>query len=178
MYYIEDEGKIVLYNSVKKKLRAAFVCIPQYKNFEIKSTDKNIIPYKGNFYLEDDPDYLALVEQDEAERIEALSMTRSDFFDGTIKAFGADSDDLLQVILGALSNLPITDLEKKVAINNYKNALNFYRKHTLFTLLSNVPLVIGEHTLVITPTQWDRFFDETAKRNPDAYKELLPPVAG
>jgi hypothetical protein len=101
-------------------------------------------------------------------------MTRSDFFDSTIKAWGANSDDLLPVINGILENLPIPDVEKKIAINNYKNALNFYRRHALFTLLSGVPITIGGHTVTITAAQWDRFFDKTNKRDPDAYKELLP----
>ena len=101
-------------------------------------------------------------------------MTRSDFFDGTIKAWGVNGDDLLPVIETLINSLNITDVEKKIAINNYKNALNFYRKHALFTLLSNVPIPIASPPVVITATQWDKFFDETAKRNPDAYKELLP----
>jgi hypothetical protein len=75
-----------------------------------------------------------------------------------------------------MATLPISDLEKKVALNNYKNALNFYRKHTLFTLLSGTPLPMGGQTVVITSEQWDRFFDETNKRNPNAYRELLPQV--
>lgn len=111
----------------------------------------------------------------ERERLDALFMTRSDFFDGTIQAFGADADDLLLVIQQVLQTLEISDIEKKVAINNYKNALNFYRKHPLFTMLSNIPLPISEDvTITITPEQWDKFFEETNKKNPDAYKELLP----
>jgi len=112
--------------------------------------------------------------QEEKERILALSMTRSDFFDGTIKAFGADSEDLLVAIQGVLANLPISDIEKKVAINNYKNALNFYRKHPLFNMLSNTPIPLTEEiSITITDEQWDKFFDETNKKNPDAYKELI-----
>lgn len=112
----------------------------------------------------------------ERERIQALSMTRSDFFDGTIKAFGADSDDLLVAIQTVLATAPISEIEKKVAINNYRNALNFYRKHPLFTILSGVAIPLGGVTITITSSQWDRFFDETDKKNPDAYKELLPPL--
>lgn len=112
--------------------------------------------------------------QEEKERIHNLSMTRSDFFDATIKAWGADSADLLPIIIEILGTLPISDIEKKIAINNYNNALNFYRKHTLFTLLSGVPITIGENTIMITEAQWDSFFDKTDKRDPDAYKELLP----
>ena len=111
----------------------------------------------------------------ERQRILNLYMTRSDFFDGTIKAFGADSTDLLGIIEQVLGTLPISPIEKKISINNFENALNFYRKHPLFTMLSNVPIPIATNTtVVITPAQWDKFFDETDKKNPDAYKALLP----
>lgn len=174
MYYIENEGNIILFNAVKKKLKASMAYTPQYSGFPIQSTNKEIVEYKGKYYFVDDESYLAQKEQDEAARIQALYMTRSDFFDGTIKAFGADSSDLLTAIQNVLQTLPVSDLEKKIAINNYENALNFYRKHTLFTILSNIPLTIGENTIQITSEQWDRFFDETNKRNPNAYQELIP----
>ena len=137
-----------------------------------KEVDGEIIPYPVI-----DPDWDEKQKQKEAARILALSMTRSDFFDGTIKAFGADSDDLLVAIQAVLIPMPISDIEKKVAINNYRNALNFYRKHPLFTMLSGVPIPIDENvTILITSEQWDKFFDLTDKKDPDAYKALLSPV--
>lgn len=120
-------------------------------------------------------EYEAELAQKEHERIQSLSMTRSDFFDGTIKAFGADSEDLLKAIEYVLGNLEIADVDKKVALNNYKNALNFYRKHPLFTMLADVEIPVSEGvSITISSEQWDRFFDETDKKNPEAYKELLP----
>jgi hypothetical protein len=102
-------------------------------------------------------------------------MTRSDFFDGLIKAFGIDEDDLLPVLQQILETLEITEVQRKIALNNFKNALNFYRKHDLFTLLSGVTIpVTQEFSITINAEQWDKFFDETDKKNPDAYKELLP----
>lgn len=122
--------------------------------------------------------------QEERERIKELSMTRSDFFDATIKAFGADESDFLPIIENILKQIPDTlqimdgvsnEVAVKIALNNYKNAAGFYRKHPLFTILSNVPIQISEAlTITITSEQWDKFFDETDKKNPDAYKELLP----
>ena len=112
-----------------------------------------------------------------AARILELSMTRSDFFDGMIKAFGTDSDDLLAVITGVLSASQLPAVEQKVAINNYKNALNFYRKHPLFTILSDIPIPLSENlTITITSAQWDKFFEETNKRNEEAYKYLINDV--
>ena len=51
MYYIEEDGKIVLYNTVRKKLKAAMDCMPQYKDLTIQSADREIVVYKGNFYF-------------------------------------------------------------------------------------------------------------------------------
>lgn len=128
----------------------------------------------GDEYVLNDEKYKEQKAQEEKERILALSMTRSDFFDGTIKAFGADSEDLLVAIQGVLANLPISDIEKKVAINNYKNALNFYRKHPLFEMLSDKPIPLtADLSITITSEQWDKFFDETDKGNKEAYKELI-----
>ena len=176
-YYVEDNGKIVIYNSKKYKVENTLKCTPQYADFPIQKTTKNIVEFEGRFYFEDDEEYITQKEAEERERLQALSMTRSDFFDNTIKAWGADSNDLLPIIEGILNTLPISDIEKKIAINNYNNALNFYRKHTLFTLLSGVPITIGENTIIITEAQWDSFFDEVSKRNPEAYKKLLPDLA-
>lgn len=138
------------------------------KGYIIEDTDQALVAWG---YAEEEK------EQQEHERIQNLSMTRSDFFDGTIKAFGLDSDDLLFIIAAVLDNIGISEIEKKVALNNFRNALNFYRKHTLFTILSGRPIPISSTTtILITADQWDKFFDETHKRNPEAYKELLPPA--
>lgn len=111
-------------------------------------------------------------QEQEHERIQTLSMTRSDFFDGMIMAFGLDSKELRVIIENILNSINITPVEIKVALNNYDNALNFYRKHTLFTLLNNVPIELGDMKLIFTSDIWDKFFDETNKRNPKAYEEL------
>lgn len=113
-------------------------------------------------------------KREEKERINGLSMTRSDFFDNTIKAWGTDDEELLPIIKGILETIGVSDLEKKIAINNYNNALNFYRKHTLFTLLSGIPIPVGDIIVNVSSDKWDSFFDKVDKRDPNAYKELLP----
>lgn len=113
-------------------------------------------------------------KREEKERINELSMTRSDFFDNTIKAWGTDGEELLPIIKGILETIGVSDLEKKIAINNYNNALNFYRKHTLFTLLSGIPIPVGDIVINVSSEKWDSFFDKVDKRDPEAYKELLP----
>lgn len=150
--------------------------------------------YKENKYIVKNgelvlnPNYEAQKAQEEHERIQELFMTRSDFFDATIKAFGADQNDFSPIIENILAQIPDTlqimedvsnDIAIKIALNNYTNAQDFYRKHPLFTILSNVPIQISEAlTITITPEQWDKFFDEADKKNPDAYKELLPKEGG
>ena len=107
-----------------------------------------------------DPDYDEKQKQKERERLDALSMTRSDFFDGFILAFGLGQTELRAIVENILNQINITDIEIKVALNNFDNALNFYRKHTLFTLLNNVEIPINEDlTLLFTSDIWDKFFD-------------------
>lgn len=175
MFYILENEKIVLFNEDKQKLENTLLFMPQYQGLEILEADKNIVEFDGIFYFEDDEEYISLVDQKERGRILELSMTKSDFFDGTIKAFGADQDDLLPAIQAILNEMPLSDTDKKVALNNYKNAKDFYRKHALFAILSDREIILTpEVTINISSQQWDKFFDETDKKNPDAYKELLP----
>lgn len=135
------------------------------KGYEIKETEEALEAWG---YTEEE------IQEKEKERINTLSMTRSDFFDGTIKALGADDSDLLTVIQDVLVTTEIEEMEKKIALNNFKNALNFYRKHPLFSILSNTPIKIGEKIIIISNEQWDNFFNETNKGNKDAWKEIIP----
>lgn len=132
---------------------------------------------EGNEVIDNSEEYQQEQLEKEKLRIQELFMTRSDFFDATIRAFGADEDDLLTAIGGVLTPMGIDNTEAKIALNNYKNALNFYRKHPLFTMLSNVNIPISAEVVInISSEQWDKFFDETNKKNPNAYKELLPSI--
>lgn len=113
--------------------------------------------------------------QKERERIQELYMTRSDFFDGTIQAWGVGQDELLVLIQTLLVTLPIDDVKKLMAINNFKNALNFYRKHDLFKILVNMPIALGDNIqVVITEEHLDRFFDEVDKGNKGTAWQYLP----
>ena len=125
--------------------------------------------------LRETPEHAQEEERKRQEYILSLSMTRSDFFDGMIKAFGIGQEELKQAIILVLGNIQITDIEKKIALNNYDNALNFYRKHPLFTMLSNIPIPVTENiTITITTEQWNNFFVKTSEKDANAYKELLP----
>ena len=99
-------------------------------------------------------------KQKEHERIQTLSMTRSDFFDGMIMAFGLDSKELRVIVENVLNSINITPVQIRVALNNYDNALNFYRKHTLFELINGIEIPVNETMyLLFTDDIWDKFFD-------------------
>lgn len=143
-------------------------------NLIIANKDYYICFEKNYTYGKINPNYEAEQEAKRQKRIQELSMTKSDFFDGMIKAFGLDQDDLQPAIELILAQLQISEIDKKVAMNNYKNAKDFYRKHTLFTLLSDREIPITEtQSINVSSSQWDRFFDKTNKGNEEAYKELL-----
>lgn len=113
--------------------------------------------------------------QIERERIQELAMTRSDFFDGTIMAWGIGQDELLILIQNLLETLPIENVKKLIGINNFKNALNFYRKHDLFKMLVNIPIQLTDTIQVmITDEHLDKFFDEVNKGNKDIAWQYLP----
>lgn len=115
----------------------------------------------------ENPNYEQEKQKREKERIANLYMTRSDFFDNIIMAFGLEQKELRVIIEQILNKIDITNIEIKIALNNYDNALNFYRKHTLFTLLNKVEIPISDTmTLLFTDDIWDKFFDT---KN---YKEL------
>ena len=115
------------------------------------------------------------IAQQGKARIQELSMTRSDFFDGTIQAWGVGQDELLVLIQALLATLPLPDVKKLIAINNFKNALNFYRKHDLFKMLVGMPIQLAENVqLVIEDEHLDKFFDEVNKGNKETAWQYLP----
>ena len=121
------------------------------KSYEIRETE-NALEAWG--YTEEEK------AEQEHERLQSLLMTRSDFFDGMIMAFGLDSKELRVIVENVLGQINITPVQIRVALNNYDNALNFYRKHTLFTLINNVQIPVNETTyLLFTDDIWDKFFD-------------------
>lgn len=136
------------------------------KGYEINETEEEI---QALGYTEEE---IALQEK---ERIQELFMTRSDFFDGTIDAWGIGEEELLLVIKQVLDLLPFDERTERKALNNFKNALNFYRKHTLFTLLVGNPIKLTDTIQVtLTDEALDKFFDEVNKGNKDTAWQYLP----
>lgn len=154
MYISYQNGKIVGYTEQPQDLTL-------YNLDRVEETDKEYV-YDSDMqeYVLKDKEWERRQAQKERERLDSLYMTRSDFFDGFILAFNLGQSELRAIIEQILHSINITDIEIKVALNNFDNALNFYRKHTLFTLLNGVEIPINEEmTLLFTSDIWDKFFD-------------------
>lgn len=167
MYLGYQDGKIKFYT--KEPLDKDIYNLDEI----IETQDEYVLD--GEEYVLKNNEWEEKQAQAEKERIQELSMTRSDFFDGTIMAWGIGQDELLVLIQGLLATLPIEDVKKLIAINNFKNALNFYRKHDLFKMLVNIPIQLTETIQVIlTDESLDKFFDEVDKGNKATAWQYLP----
>lgn len=166
MFIAKNNDLIILAKETREELEFAL----QIMNYtSIEETDINYIFYNGQYITEEE---FALQEK---ERIQELFMTRSDFFDGTIQAWRVGQDELLVLVQGLLTTLPIEDVKKLMAVNNFKNALNFYRKHDLFKMLVNMPIPLGDNIqVIITDEHLDKFFDEVNKGNKATAWQYLP----
>ena len=169
MYYTIKNNNLLTANN--KQILARFYdnVLPLPDDYEV-----------GKYIVEDgelvrNPNFEAEQEQKEKERIQELFMTRSDFFDGTIDAWGVGEDELLFLVQRMLSGLPLENNQKLKAINNFKNALNFYRKHDLFKMLIGAPIQLTETMqVIITEESLDKYFDEVAKGNKSTAWQYLP----
>lgn len=153
-YYTIQNNSILIAENEQALTRFYDNVLPLPEDYE----DGKYIVVDGELVL--NPNWEEEQAQKEHERLQALYMTRSDFFDGFILAFDLGQVELRAIIENILNNINITDVEIKVALNNFDNALNFYRAHTLFTLLNGVEIPISEGIILIfTPDIWDKFFD-------------------
>lgn len=75
MFYVEDNGKIVLFNEDRQVLENTLNIMPQYEDLEIKVTDRPIV----DFEFADTPEWEEEQAQKEAERISHLKCTKRVF---------------------------------------------------------------------------------------------------
>lgn len=169
MYYLYIQNNKIIGKGLVKLLNAENIEVDE----KIYNESEKYIYKDGEIVINENYEQeQALIEK---ERIQELSMTRSDFFDGTIMAWGIGQDELLVLIQGLLATLPIEDVKKLIAINNFKNALNFYRKHDLFKMLVNIPIQLTETIqIILTEESLDKFFDEVDKGNKVTAWQYLP----
>ena len=72
MFYVEKDNKIVLFDEDRNKLQTTLSFMPQYKDLEIKETDRPI----ENFEFADTPEYIANKQrQDLINMVNALENT-------------------------------------------------------------------------------------------------------
>lgn len=161
------EIKATLEKPYTEESKAIFIVTYNHQlGYTIKETETEL---QALDYTEEE------LEAMEKERIQELFMTRSDFFDGTIDAWGVGEKELLLVIKQVLDLLPFDEKTERKALNNFENALNFYRKHTLFTLLVGNPIKLTDTIQVtLTDEALDKFFDEVAKGNKATAWQYLP----
>lgn len=166
MFIAKSNDLIILAKETKEELKQAL----EFMVYDtIEETDVNYKLYNGQYVTK------AEIAEQEKKRIQELKMTRSDFFDGTIQAWGVGQDELLVLVQTLLATLPIEDVKKLMAINNFRNALNFYRKHDLFKMLVNIPIPLTENLqVIITEESLDKFFDEVDKGNKETAWQNLP----
>lgn len=146
------EIKDSLQKPYTEKQKADFIVLNNHQNgYEIRETEEALEAWG---LTEED------VTKNREEYLKTLSMTRSDFFDGMIRAFGTDDSSLEIILEEILQHSDINEMEKMIAMNNYKNALNFYRNHPIFDLLTDREIQINDClTPKISKEQWDDFFE-------------------
>lgn len=139
MYYIQENGKVLLADESQYKLIDTIKFMPQYQELDINFTDKNIVLYDGEFYFEDDQEYIAKKEQDERERIAKLSLTKREVFLALYKAKG---------ITPEMIRAQITDTE---ALIEFDYATEYFRFNPL---INQIGAMLG-----FTPEQIDYLFE-------------------
>lgn len=82
-YYIEKDGKIVLFDTNYERISNTLALMPQYADLEIQETERPIV----DFQFADTPEYESEKTQKEQERINMLTMTALDFI-GVLQQFG------------------------------------------------------------------------------------------
>ena len=168
--FIENKEETIIVQQQKSHIETK-----TRENVVQTGSHKETITVKG---LVLNPDFETEEMIKEKARIQELYMTRSDFFDGTIDAWGVGEDELLLLVKNLLVTLPLENTKKLKAVNNFKNALNFYRKHDLFKMLINIPIQLTDNIqVVLTEDSLDKFFDEVNKGNKEtAWQHLPQPV--
>lgn len=166
MFIAKNNDKIIIAKNTREELVEAL----RYAVYtDIIETEIPYQFYDGKYLTPDE------VETEEQKKTSKLSVTKSDFFDATIKAFGLDANDLLPIVSKFISKIEVSDTLKKIALNNYQNAKDFYRNHEIFNVLAGNPIVINDQlTITITSEQFDNYFKKANQHDPEAYKELLP----
>lgn len=119
MYYIEQDDKIVLFDTDRQKLENTLLFLPQYQGLEIQETDRPI----ADFEFADTEEYKERKAKEEKERIMELKMTPLDFLKA-IEQYGITYDMVKQF----MEQNPLIERELRFC-------QNVYRKHPMLNSL-------------------------------------------
>lgn len=161
MYLGYQNGKIKFYT--QEPLDKAF-----YNLDKVEETELEYI-LDGDEYVLKDEAWEEKQAQIERERIGNLSLTRGDVFRGLMQSNGITRAQIRAMIE---NNETLTILQKEMALIDFDEALNFYRKNSL---IDAVGLSLG-----ITSKQLDKFFetnnpDELIKKEPIQDETICEP---
>lgn len=93
-YYIEEDNKIILFDTDKQRLENTLAFQPQYVWLEIQETERPIV----DFEFADTAEYIEAQASKEAERVGRLKMTKLDFFKYVVAPTGTSYAQLLEAV--------------------------------------------------------------------------------
>ena len=121
-YYIEKDGLIKGYSTNFEEFQNT-VINSEYSQLEIQETERSIV----NFEFADTPEYIAEQERLEQERIQELTISKTNLFKAIYLVKGLTPQD----IRGRIELMP-NEQQRVLALIDFDNAKDFYRKHPLF----------------------------------------------
>lgn len=89
MFYIEKDGKILLFNEDKQTILNTQKVFSNYAGLEIKETDRPIVDYQ----FADTEEFISTQNKKEEDKINMLTMTALDFI-GVLKSAGLTSQQI------------------------------------------------------------------------------------
>ena len=150
-YYIEQNGKIVLFDTDKEKIQNTLMFIPDLQGSEIKETQRPIVLSDdcSEFIWADTAEYEQSQAEKEAERIAMLNLTAADVERAIYKAKGIDFEDIISILetTSPTSENPINIKALKIEFK----ANNFYRGNPYIDAVGEI--------LGFTTEQLNKFFE-------------------
>lgn len=106
MFYIAKDDKIIIFNENKQTIINTIEQLPEYKDLEIKETNRPIVDYE----FADTEEYKEKQAKKERERLDALTLTPADVERALYKEKGMDFEDLKALIAQQLPQVDIKGL--------------------------------------------------------------------
>lgn len=115
MFYIEQDNKIVLFDTDKQKLQNTLLFMPQYQDLEIKETDRPIVDFK----FADTEEYKQEQLQKEQKRINNLTISHNTLENEIYKQTNYMFKDIITKLKGNLpENLLVGIKDIEIVLNS------------------------------------------------------------